>query len=450
MTGILAHRERPGGSAGRRLPPEAHADQPWIIHKVAPDFRLEDVWSIDVHGGADELPRLVATFATDDFPESAPLLVRGLWKARWVIGRALGWDGPDDGLESRVASLRDRLPDDVPRVALGRDLPGVAFLTLYETREEWAAEIANATVHAVMHLGWVPDGKGAHRGQMAVLVRPNGRLGRLYMAAIRPLRYRVVYPALLRGIERRWAEGAAPRQAESPTDLVPAPEGRRAAGGAGRSLARNLRDRWWSNRLPEAEHTDRAWRIHEIAPDFEVEDVWVYRTPGAGPDDFPVMLAALRAAGGLNENPPLVRLLFAVRWKLGGLLGWDTPGAGLSGRVDSLLDRLPADLRQDAAGEAVPHTPFTLVYELADECVIELANKTVHDLTHLGWVPSERGGYELRMAALVKPNGRFGRMYMKAIKPFRYLIVYPALTRKWERAWRERHRYVGHAGSART
>ena len=41
------------------------------------------------------------------------------------------------------------------------------------------------------------------------------------------------------------------------------------------------------------------------------------------------------------------------------------------------------------------------------------------------------------MAALVKPNGLFGRIYMAAIKPFRYLIVYPALTRKWEQGWRE-------------
>jgi hypothetical protein len=68
-----------------------------------------------------------------------------------------------------------------------------------------------------------------------------------------------------------------------------------------------------SRRLPDTEHTGRPWRIHEIAPDFRVEDVWAYRTPGAGPDDFPAMLDALRDAGGLNENPPVVRFLFAVR-----------------------------------------------------------------------------------------------------------------------------------------
>ncbi len=172
-----------------------------------------------------------------------------------------------------------------------------------------------------------------------------------------------------------------------------------------------------SIRLPEAEHTDRPWRIHEIAPDFEVEDVWAFRTPGAGPDDFPLMLSALRAAGGLNETPPVVRFLFAVRWKLGAVFGWDDSQQGLEGRVESLCDRLPDDLRQDAAGEADTDTPFTMVYELPDECALEMANKTVHDILHLGWVPTDDGEYELRMAALVKPNGLFGRLYMAAIKP---------------------------------
>lgn len=123
---------------------------------------------------------------------------------------------------------------------------------------------------------------------------------------------------------------------------------------------------------------------------------------------------------------------------LGALFGWDDPDAGLAGRVETLCDRLPPDLRQDAAGEPEPGTPFTLVYELHDECAIELANKTVHTICHLGWVPTDDGEYELRMAALVKPNGWFGRLYMAGIKPFRYAIVYPALTRQWERAWRDR------------
>jgi hypothetical protein len=202
-------------------------------------------------------------------------------------------------------------------------------------------------------------------------------------------------------------------------------------------------------RLANSEHTGRPWRIHEVAPDFQVEDVWAFRTPGAGPDDFPAMLSALRADGGLNQNPPLVRLLFAVRWKLGALFGWDGPEAGIAKRVESLCSRLPPDLRQDATGTAMPNIPFTMVYELSDECAIELANKTVHSICHLGWVSAGNGEYELRMAALVKPNGLLGNLYMAAIKPFRYVIVYPALTRQWERAWRDRCRGDKSGGATR-
>jgi Protein of unknown function (DUF2867) len=63
-------------------------------------------------------------------------------------------------------------------------------------------------MHGVLHVGWVADGDGAYCGQLAVLVKPNGRLGAAYMAAIRPFRHRVVYPAMLRGLARAWPPSA--------------------------------------------------------------------------------------------------------------------------------------------------------------------------------------------------------------------------------------------------
>jgi hypothetical protein len=76
--------------------------------------------------------------------------------------------------------------------------------------DEFAAELANRTVHSVMHIGWVPDGTGGYRGQMAVLVKPNGRFGAAYMAAIKPARHLLVYPALMRWIERDWRANRSP------------------------------------------------------------------------------------------------------------------------------------------------------------------------------------------------------------------------------------------------
>jgi hypothetical protein len=53
-------------------------------------------------------------------------------------------------------------------------------------------------------MSWVPDGAGGYRGQMAVLVKPNGPFGTAYMAAIRPFRHLIVYPPMLREIGREW------------------------------------------------------------------------------------------------------------------------------------------------------------------------------------------------------------------------------------------------------
>ena len=46
----------------------------------------------------------------------------------------------------------------------------------------------------------------------------------------------------------------------------------------------------------------------------------------------------------------VVRALFALRWKIGELLGWDDDDSGLGARVPTLRDRLPADLRDGPSG----------------------------------------------------------------------------------------------------
>jgi len=187
-----------------KLQQSAHTDRPWRIHEIAPEFTVEDVWALPTPGGAGELPRLVKAVFGSSFPDEAPFIVRFLWEARWKIGRLFGWDDKAGGLGARVASLRDRLPDELRTASSDCVVSTAPFSPIYQHDDEFAAELANRTVHTVMHLGWVPDGAGGYRGQMAVLVKPNGRLGSLYMAGIDPLRRYVVYPALLRQIERQW------------------------------------------------------------------------------------------------------------------------------------------------------------------------------------------------------------------------------------------------------
>ena len=131
-------------------------------------------------------------------------------------------------------------------------------------------------------------------------------------------------------------------------------------------------------------------------------------------------------------------MLFAIRWKLGALLGWDKADAGVGSRAPTLRDRLPVDLRDGPTGPEFERLPFTSVYLTDNEWAAELANRTVHAVMHLGWVPDRAGGYRGQMAVLVKPNGLRGRAYMAGIAPFRHLIVYPPLMRGIGQAWRTR------------
>lgn len=188
-----------------RLPNSAHTRQPWRIHEIAPDFRLEDVWALPVHGDAGEFARLVEGFAAGDTSASPSLITRTLFSIRWKLGALLGWDEEQSGVGFRVRSLRERLPADLRRAPRGPLFQKLPFSPLYLLEREWAAEIANRTMHGIMHLGWVPERDGRYRGQMAVLVKPNGALGDAYMAAIRPLRHLIVYPAMVRQIERQAA-----------------------------------------------------------------------------------------------------------------------------------------------------------------------------------------------------------------------------------------------------
>jgi hypothetical protein len=180
--------------------------RPWRIHELVRDFRLEDAWALPVAGGRDEFPRLVEQFAAFD-PMQTSAAVRSLFSIRLKLGDLLRLDRPGAGVGARVPTLRDRLPADLRDAPTGPALGALPFTPLYMLDDEWAVEAANETMHGVVHLGWVPDDVGGYRGEMAIYVKPNGLLGELYMAAIKPFRYLIVYPAILRQMGRAWRAG---------------------------------------------------------------------------------------------------------------------------------------------------------------------------------------------------------------------------------------------------
>src|ERR1700712_1134967 len=97
------------------------------------------------------------------------------------------------------------------------------------------------------------------------------------------------------------------------------------------------------SRLPREAHSSRPWRIHQIAPEFDVLDVWAMPTPG-GLDDFAELIRTMMSVN-VERSSPVVHALFATRWALGRVFGWDGPSGDVDARVPSLRERLPEDLK---------------------------------------------------------------------------------------------------------
>jgi len=152
----------PGGAAGGRIDPADHLRRPWRVHAIAAaeGLHLHDVWEVAVPLPAGvPLERWVEALRTE--PRGLPS--RALFAIRVALGRVLGLDRGGRG-----------------------------FVPVYREPEEILSRIANRTVTAFLHVSLVE-----RHPRLAVYVRPNGALGRGYMALIDPFRRFIVYPALL-------------------------------------------------------------------------------------------------------------------------------------------------------------------------------------------------------------------------------------------------------------
>jgi hypothetical protein len=177
-------------------------------------------------------------------------------------------------------------------------------------------------------------------------------------------------------------------------------------------------------------------RTHELLRDVPLEDVWTIRLPGGGAGRTIQDLRAVLTVG-VQTAPRIVKGLFGLRWRIGSLFGWDQGRPAWS--TESYVHRLSEEDR--AKSTAAPGTPegrFNLLYRFEHEQLSELRNATVHAFLSLSIRPAP-GGYLAYLAVYVKPVHQFTSLYMRAITPFRRLVVYPAIIRQVQRAWVERY-----------
>jgi hypothetical protein len=187
----------------------------------------------------------------------------------------------------------------------------------------------------------------------------------------------------------------------------------------------------------ETAHRQRAWRVHTLAHDFELEDLWMFDLGGRRAGDVREFLACFwEVMHGLSGN-----WLVKLRLRIGRVMKWDDhdltlalPGCA-EASVGARLD--PDDRARNLAADDVPTPNVKTVYVFADEALYELSNDTIHALLHVAITNDAENDAEASLAVYVKHRGVMSRLYMAAIWPARHLILYPSLVAKIESTWRQ-------------
>ncbi len=73
-----------------RLPNAAHESRPWRIREIAPDFIVEDVWALPVHGGVEDFQTLLEVMVSLDPANAGSRPLRVLWRLRDRLGSWFG------------------------------------------------------------------------------------------------------------------------------------------------------------------------------------------------------------------------------------------------------------------------------------------------------------------------------------------------------------------------
>jgi hypothetical protein len=186
--------------------------------------------------------------------------------------------------------------------------------------------------------------------------------------------------------------------------------------------------------LEEFEQIDL--RAHSLLSGVPVHDVWAIDLPGGGPGRTIADVRALLSGRTLTAVNPLVKMLFAVRWRLGRVFGWDREPARAS--EESWLHRLsPTDFERSLVRPGTREGPFRVLFASDREAVLEIQNSTVHGFSVFALVEGA-SGYRFYWGIYVRPVGRVTAWYMRLIDPFRRIVIYPAVLRHLRATWPRR------------
>ncbi len=187
-----------------RIPDEAFRQLPLRVHTFLDDVSLHDVWTIRLRGNVEgcTLREFQARFMHDNMQRVSPI-VKGLFWLRGMLGEMFGWD--ETTPQALASSYVHRLTE--ADRARSLDEPGSAsgpFRVLYAFDNEVLSEAINRTVHAFSLMAMTPAPHG-YMVYWAIYVKNVSWLTPLYMTLIDPFRRLLVYPMMIRSMERTWA-----------------------------------------------------------------------------------------------------------------------------------------------------------------------------------------------------------------------------------------------------
>lgn len=190
------------------------------------------------------------------------------------------------------------------------------------------------------------------------------------------------------------------------------------------------------NAIAQSDYRKQDWIVHALAADFELRDCWrlPIKTSRQMQDLLPIFLTIDPV-----DAHPLARMLFALRMVIGKAFKLDQNFGVIPKTGErSISERLAgneAGVWPFQMPEGSSFALFRPVYLNQNEALLELSNKTIYALVHLGKV-----GDEVWMGIYTKSYDWFSDLYMALIKPFRHFVVYPLWLRYLQKEWESKAR----------
>jgi len=190
--------------------------RPLRVHSFLNDIALHDVWVVDLPAvtGRATLQEFRRRTKSRNLVGKTSLPVRALFGLRFFLGRIFGWDR--EPARNMPAYFAARLTaEDRERSIVPAGTPEKFFRMVYSFENETLVEVINRTIHAAL-LSALEETPQGYRFYFAVYVRELSWVSRAYMALIDPFRKWLVYPAILKQVQREWTQAFSPEVVAGP------------------------------------------------------------------------------------------------------------------------------------------------------------------------------------------------------------------------------------------